>query len=280
MEKNLGFAKSVVLFVTPLVASSMIAISPSWGATFASSEARVNIDGFSHVPLGINTLTDTQTEAITTNGEVVAEANASANFIASLFQTEAENLSFSQANGEGKSYFGLAQSQAGIIGYNFFVEAGETFSFDFQAFLDIETSIDISQSESASANGEIFFQLYDSSNITNWQPLESLTIYGSLITPGKGDLLSSKKSQNFTYNPSETAFQTSFGGKQESAEASVTGSFSRLFNNSTYLTLVEIKTNQANVNAIPVPESSNMLALLLFGLSSFGYRVRSLKFRD
>lgn len=53
---------------------------------------------------------------------------------------------------------------AEVIGYNFLIGDGETFSFDFQGFLDLETSIDELQTESASAAGTLSLELYDSTN--------------------------------------------------------------------------------------------------------------------
>ena len=278
MVNKLGFAKRFLLLVTPLVTSSAIAqfavgiaASPSLAATLASSEASFNIDNFSHNPLDVFTLADTDTSTITTSAQVTAEADAFATFINNPSESPyASNSSFSRANGEGSNYYlGQAQSLAGVIGYNFLVGDGETFSFDFDGFLRLETSIDNLKSESANAAGELSFNLYDSTDSNNMMFLDSFTISSNLTTPGDGDFLDSQVSNNITLTSDSEP--TSFGGTQESASALVEGQFSRYFANSTDLTLIEVKTNEASVT---VPEPSSTLGLLLFCLIGVGYKVR------
>lgn len=269
MQINQGLSKSLVLFVAPL-AGFFVSTSASLAATLASSEARVTIDNFSHNPSSITTLTDARTVTISTNGQVTADANSSANFIASAFTplTQANNSSLSTTNGQGREYFGLAQSFAQVIGYDFVVDR-ETFSFNFDSFLDLKTSIDYPNFESANAAGGIFFQLFDSQT---GSLLDFLTIAANLETPGQGDFLKYDKSSHINFKQ-DTSFSESFGGQKESATASVRGQYSRKFDSLTYLTLVEIKTNQANVKA--TPESSSIVALLFLCLIGFGYGIRS-----
>ena len=279
MVKKLGLAKRFLLLVTPILTGSAlaqlalgIAASPSLAATIAFSKATEEIDNFSHNPLDVSTLTDTYTNTIATSGQVIAEADAEADFLTNPSKPPyAYSSSFSTANGEGSNYSGVAQSLAEVIGYNFLVGNGETFSLDFKAILDLETSIDNPASEGASADGNLSLQLYDSTNRDNWIYLDSFTLSGNLTTLGDGDSLDYYKSASITFNPSGSSFDNSFGGTQEFADASVQGSFSRTFDSSTYLTLVEVKTNQATVQ---VPEPSSTLGLLFFGLIGVGYRVR------
>ncbi len=238
----------------------------------ASSEATVEIDNFSDNPQDIRTLADTNTVTFASSGSVIAQAdaNAIANFDPNNPPKLISNFSFSKTSGEGSSYSGLAQSQAGVIAYNFFVGDGKPFSFDFNAVLGLNTSIDNPQSESASAAGGLSFNLYDSTDSNNLKLLDSLTISGNLITPGDGDYLDSQVSNNITLT--SNLKNISFGGIQEAASASVQGQFSRDFANPTYLSLIEVKANQASV---AVPESSNPLALFFFGSIGVGLRVRS-----
>lgn len=182
----------------------------------------------------------------------------------------------------GSEYSGLAQSTAAIIGYNFLIDKGETFSFNFKAALNLETSIDNPQFESATATGNISFKLYESSNPNNWINLDSFTLSGNLATMSSNDSLNYEISNSFTLNPSKTALETSFGEQQETAKASTQGIFSRTFDVLSNLTLVEAKTNQAEVNAnrgsVSVPEPSNILGLLLC-VTSMGYRITRKAFR-
>lgn len=273
MVNHLGFAKRFLLLVTPLVTSSAlaplalsIAASPSLAATLASSKAGFDIYKFSHEPLKIETLTDTDTVAIATSGQATAEADAFAKFITDPLPASASNLSFSTGSGDGSNYSAEAESLAAIIGYNFVVEKGETFSFNFKGFLDLKTSIDAPQAEVASANGDLSLVLFDN---TNKNTLGSFTLFGGLTTSGDDDFLD-YNSESITFNPT---IHTSFGGTQEFAKASIQGNFSRSFDSLTSITLVEAKSNQANVAAVPEP--STILASLFFCLAGMGYKMRS-----
>lgn len=276
MVNQLGLAKRFLLLVTPIVTSSAIApivlsitASPSLAATLASSEERFDIGNFSHSPFEIETFTDTDTFTNATSGQATAEANAFAEFITNPLPPSASNASFSRANGNGSNYFGQAESEAAVIGYDFLVGKGETFSFDFKGFLNLKTSIDAPQSEVVNAAGDLSLVLFNSTNQNNWVSLSSFTLAGNLTTLGDGDSLV-YDSANITFNPT---IDTSFGGTQEFANASVQGNFSHTFDSLTSLTLVEAKSNQANVAAVPEPSST--LATLGLCLAGLGYRFRS-----
>ena len=268
MKQHLGLINRIFLLATPVMASSMLVALPSQAATFGSSEATFNIENFNRNPLGIRTITDTVTNAISTDGQVNANADANANFEVdpNPALTFASNSSVSEAQGQGVSYLGEGQSFAGVIGYDFLVQPGETFSFDFNGLLDLKTSIDNPTAENATANGLLKFELYDNENNSL---LDSFTIAGNLATPGNDDALDLKQSSSITLDPGQTSYNTSFGGTQEFAQAAVKGNYSRNFDKSTYLTLVETKTNQVRVQA---PEPSTVLGLL-FGCGMFGMTI-------
>lgn len=273
MLNQTRFAKRFLLLVTPIVASSAlvplalsIATPPSLAATLASSKAEFDIDIFSHKPLEIKTLTDTNTFTDATSGQATAEADAFAEFITNPLPPSASNSSFSTASGDGRNYIGEAESVAAVIGYNFLVGEGETFAFNFKGFLDLKTSIDTPQTESASAYGDLSLVLFDN---TNKNTLGSFTLFGDLTTLGDDDYLD-YESESISFNPT---IDTSFGGPQEFAKASIEGNFSRTFDSATSLTLVEAKSNQANVAAVPEP--STVLASLLFCLAGIGYKMKS-----
>jgi hypothetical protein len=289
MVNQLGFAKRFLLLVTPLATSSAlaplalsIAVSPSLAATLASSEARFNIDNLSHNPLSVLALTEASAEdTIVTSDrdtQITVEANAFAAFLNSQSPPSAYNTSISKVNGDGSNYFGEAKSVAEVIGYNFLVEQGETFSFKFKGSLDLETSIDDPQAEAASATGEISLVLFDSSDEDNLNSLDSFTVYGDLTTLEDGDFIKYDNSANISLEPSGTSFETSSEMKQEYARALVQGKYSRTFDRLTYLTLVESKSNQASATATAsaaVPEPSTILASLFFCLAGLGYKMRS-----
>lgn len=258
MASQLNLVKQLLLVVSPVVASSAIAIAPSQAATFAYSEARTEIIGFNQEPLSVNTISDTDTFTFAGSGFVTADAEANAAFDIPL--NRAENLSLSAAAGEGSNYLGLATSTAQVIG-EFFVE-NDLFSFDFLTFLGLATSAD--PGERTHANGSISFELY---KIDQGQQslLDSFTLLGSLSTPGSNDFLTYTGSEYFQLTAVDTT--TDFTGSEESATAQIQGKFSRYFETPTYLTLVEVKNNNTNVS---VPESSNSMALFAFGILGVG----------
>ncbi|NEO08203.1 MAG: hypothetical protein F6K51_22625 [Moorea sp. SIO3I8] len=268
---NKTIAKKLLLFAT--VTGSVLAAAPSLAATFALSKGSFDFN-FSTDPLEVVTLTEADTFVISSGGDVIAEANAVSTFNPDSPNPlkRARNKSLSTAEGEGSNYRGVAESFAGLIGYNFFVDAGETFSFDFNGFLDLITMIDNPPAESASAEGTVVFELYDSNDLST--PIDFFALSGNLETLGYDDFLVSAHSDNvFAYND----FTKLFGGTEEFALADVQGYYERTFETATYLTLVEAKTNKAIVKA---PESSNLLGLLFFGLLSIGYRVKTKSFTD
>ncbi|GAB1541078.1 hypothetical protein NUACC21_37480 [Scytonema sp. NUACC21] len=254
----MNFGQQFLLLATPAIATSMLATSPSQAATFAHSVAEFNINGFSISPLGVQTLTDTTTEAISDGGQVSANADATANFIAdgtNSSLTSASNSSVSQAQGQGYNYIGKGASIAAIFGYNFKVQAGEKFSFDFNGLLNLETSIDDPNTELATADGLLSLELYDS---TNGSLLDFFTIAGNLQTPGN-DVFKIQQSSNIVFAPNQIDIDKSTDGIQEYARASFNGTYSRIFKESTLVTLVEVKRNQVRVQ---VPECSSILSSL------------------
>jgi hypothetical protein len=270
MKFSQALAQSVSVIVTSVGMICGVATVPTFAATLATSESQVNLDNFSHTPLQIETLTDTETVAVASDGQVTVDAIADATFLPnpSDQMTQAHNISLSTARGEGDRYLGLAESLAAVIGYNFKVEAGETFSFDFNAVLGLETSIDHPQFEQANAEADILLTLYESNgsfDLADEPILDFLSLSGELTTSKGGDFLNHNHSSSITYTPG-TFVDTSFTDNQKAAIASVQGNFSRTFDSLTYLTLVEIKTNQANVKT--TPEYSSLLALLVFCLIS------------
>ncbi len=272
MKMNKTIAKQLALFAT--VTASVLAAAPSLAATFALSKGSFDLRNFSTDPLEVVTLAEANTLTISTGGEVIAEANAESIFNLDSLDPlkQASNKSSSTAQGDGSNYRGVAESFAGLIGYNFFVDAGETFSFDFNGFLDLITLIDNPPAESASASGTVALELYHSNDLST--PIDFFALSGNLETLGDNDFLESAHSE---YVFADNDFTTLFGGTEEFGLADVQGYYERTFETATYLTLVEAKRNKVTVKA---PESSNLLGLIFFGLLSIGYRLKTTKFTD
>lgn len=270
MKLNLRLAY-LLLFATPIVAGEAIAVLPCHATTLAFSEATLELNNFSHPALDVKTLTDLNVFTSATDGSVAAKADATAvaDFDPKNPPQFFSSFSNAQGNGQGRAYLGLAQSSSAIIGFNFSVGKNETFSFDLNSLLNLQTSIDAPQFESASATGNISLQLFDSSN---GDILDSLTISGNLPPLGNGKPLTYEKSPSITFNPSKTSFDSFFNGTQGFVSASAQGKYSRYFTNPTSITLIEFERSEAKVQAVPEP--SGMLSLL-FWLIGVGYGVRT-----
>lgn len=253
-----------LLFLTPIAAGVSLAASPSQAATLASSGSEFEFNNFSQNPYAIETSANTNTEVFSNAGSVYALATAEATFL--VDPPLAFNSSVTQVFGENKNYFGLAQSQAQVLG-NFIVEAGKSFSFDFTGFLELGTAIDESVGASASAFANIYFLLIDNTDSPNSTVLDYFGIFGKVTTPENTDFLESENSENVALTSQSK--MTSFGGKQESASARFTGTYSREFTSNTNLALVEVKQNEASVD---VPEPSSTLAVLFFCTVGVGYK--------
>ncbi|MEG4228104.1 PEP-CTERM sorting domain-containing protein [Microcoleus sp. N9_B2] len=264
-----GFANAFLL-ATPVVTSLTVGIAPSSAATIAASAAEVSINNFSHRPTDTGRSTNTNTSATANSGFVISEANAEAVFISNCHELLAANLSTSQVIGSRSSYYGLAQSQATVIG-DFDIDAKETFSFNFQTVLNLLTSVDNSQSQRAQASGNIFFGLINT--VTNIL-LDSFEVVGILDSFG-GSYFNLSASQSF--HP--TAINFNFMAEGSAAESLLytSGVYSRTFDSATNLRLVEIKNNIAEAEAEPqaVPEPSTVLGTAIF-LGLFA-RARKLK---
>ncbi|MBW4454730.1 MAG: PEP-CTERM sorting domain-containing protein [Nostoc indistinguendum CM1-VF10] len=211
------------------------------------------------------------TKAISTGGQVSADAKAEAKFNVDA-NNSASNWSFSQAEGQGYGYTGSAESLAAIIGYDFTVN--EKFSFDFSGLFKLGTSIDDAFTERANARGELSYKLYDSDTK---ELLDSFKIYGNLSTLGNNDAFVFEPSSSITLDSSQTSRKKSFGGKQEYASTSFKGKYSRTFDKLTRLTLVESKSNQVNVYTVPEPSTilGSLFSCTMLGAASIRKRKRA-----
>lgn len=269
MQTKQILSEGWLVLITPLVTSWNLATLPSHAATLSYAEAVVTVDNFSHIPTDTTTLTVTNTRAIARNGAVISESLASAYFNNLL--PFAENLSVSQAAGTGNIYWGMAQSVAAIVGYNFSIGKGETFSFDFHTALGLLTGVDY-PNEYASAMGNIIFQLYNSTNPTHWKLLDSFQLSGNLTALGTNRYLSYSNISSIKFHPNQTYLNTDFTGNQGFAFADINGYYSRNFHKFTQLTLVEFQEIQTEVETVPEPV--NILGSLCFGLVCFGRKIK------
>ncbi|MBW4600257.1 MAG: hypothetical protein KME29_11775 [Calothrix sp. FI2-JRJ7] len=264
MQKLLN-SKYFLLLAFPVITGSFITATPSLAGTFASSEAGFRFDNFSVSPEYIETFTDTDSQAISFSSQgkanAYAEANADFTSISNLPLSFANNFSSSIAIGEGKDYFGSAESFASVTGYNFQVKTGGIFSFDFMGFLDLQALADNPTTEYAGADGVILLQLYDQDNGVL---LDSLSIQGNTATSNNLSFLTHNKTDNFSFIPTETSFDTNSNGINKYAYADVKGYYSRKFAAGANLSLFELKNNRVRV---VVPEPTSQLALVFGAIS-------------
>ena len=270
------FKKTIkkLFYITTLMAGSTLTALPSQAATLAISGGIFEIE-FRQNASETQTATDTNTLAVANSdaSAVITEAIASASFNNSspsllcpsestLDTPAACNTSSSFAMGEGDNYFGLAESEAQIIG-SFSLAANETFAFDFFGFLGLLANADNPELERASAQGEIFLELYDSQS----QPVDSFTLSG-LVDTSDNNFLTFSESQNLTYDTAVLA-------NEELVLAFVEGTYARTFNRPIELILVETKNNRVQVRT-KVPESFNSFTFIFLGVAALQLKTKKI----
>jgi hypothetical protein len=271
--RTLRFTRRFFLLVTPLIATSSLVTSPAQAATLASSEGEFSLINFSLDPDVTATRNNANISTIAKGGEVSATNNANIDFFDE--PSEVINTSFSEASGKNKDYLGLANAEGKVLG-NFFVDAGQSFSVDFTAFLDLQTSID-EPAENAKANADISFLLLDTTDISDANilddffdqilsnptskikktPLDFFSLTANVNSFNDQDFITSRKSDYITLSNQDTQFN--FGGNTEFATALFKGSLKRSFATPTNLTFIQVRRTQVKVS---VPEPSTSTALL------------------
>lgn len=249
-----------LVWVAPLATGLTIAASPTIAVSSAKSAAKITFSDFSHSPTSVATDTDTDSVAIANDGAATADSKAEANF--AVAPPAATNSLDNVVTGEGTSYFSAANSNALVVG-EFFVNAGESFSFNFAGSLDLLTQIDAP--DQGNAGVAIVFNLFDSTDASQPILLDAFSLFGNLSTPDDRDSFELESTSSISFDPNQTSLTTQLGGLNESAKATIAGTFNRLFASNTQLTLVEAKAGGARV--APVPEPSEWLAAL-FGIGA------------
>ncbi|MEL7034763.1 MAG: hypothetical protein AAFO04_03975 [Cyanobacteria bacterium J06592_8] len=265
MLKQLQHRLNLLLGSIPVLATLTVTASPSIAATFASSSTNLSLNNFSDVPANVGTVTDEDLSVSGNSGSITGDAEINAVF----FESEplGSDSSSAEVEGEGQEYQGTAKTEVELIGNNFLVEAGSTFSFDFVVELVLETAIDNPPGENAIAESNVSFSIFD--NETN-ALLDSFSISAGLETDEPDDILSVQSSSS-NFDLMLDVADTEFGGNEEFIEAFYIGEFSREFSEDTILRLVAVTTNHASVKA---PEPSGVVAVLIFGAAGVALRKR------
>lgn len=248
---------------------------PAWAMSFANAETTLTIESFSSFPLAVETFTWFDTEAISGSGRVESSADADADFVIDqlLGTSIAMTSVVSSVEGQNGSYSGFGQGVAQAFGGTFSVDTDETFSFNFNATLEANASVDAPEVEQATATSEVFWGLYnnegfDPSNFVDTIPIAFLSISNTLDTLGQNIEPIVEFSSGVTFK-TNTVFLSPIALDPQ-ASAIAKGSFSQTFSSPTTFTLVASTANRSASSRIDndstgtaVPEPSMTLALLL-----------------
>lgn len=94
MKLSQALAQSVSVIVTSVGMICGVATGPTFAATLATSASEVNLDNFSHTPLQIETLADTKTVTVASDGQVAVDAIANATFLPNPSDQKHEQLQY------------------------------------------------------------------------------------------------------------------------------------------------------------------------------------------
>jgi hypothetical protein len=246
----------------PVVVSAVFTPAIAAAATLAFSRAEVNFTGFNVAPESQDgsTVNEATTEA--SAGLVTVESNSNAFFFND--PPSGGNFAATEAVGSGSIYQGTGLSQSQIIGRFLLpqTDSNPTFQFQFGAALSVQSTIDQPVLETSAATGEILFSIFAGTTPDQLTLVDFFKLTAGVNSATQDDFLKVSSGSNIVF--SKTTFEQSFGGLQESAIAVIDGTYSRNFEAGTYITLVETKTNQVNVTAVPTP--STVLATILSGV--------------
>ena len=186
-------------------------------------------------------LTSADIDILVNGGVATAISKADATFIQDPTFTElfVENT----AIGEDGAFDVNIQSETKVIA-NFDIAAGETFSFDFTADLDLTaTEIENPDAEYSKANLQTTFLIVDISNgVENAKLVDYFGFNGNLVSSQQTGTLKTGSSGNVTF--------TSFGDTDidgdngtDYVNGFVTGNYERTFNSDTQLAVIEMNTS-------------------------------------
>jgi hypothetical protein len=243
-----------------------VAALPGQAATLSLSGGSLGLSNFNQSPQSTSSATNTNTFTAAPNALDTANAlgNSEANFI-SAPSPAVSNDSVSLALGQGGSYRSLGQSQTQNLG-TFSVGANQSLSFNFESSFILQAAADNPSLENANSIGNLSFTVSDSGSQYIYG---SFGLSGNVSTQNNDDSLNFQVGNNITL-ASPPNLQSAFGGNQESAQASASGSFNYFFTQPTTVTLFAFTNNEANAQA--VPENANPIAFVMFGLMGIGLK--------
>ncbi|MCJ8281275.1 MAG: hypothetical protein MJK14_15705 [Rivularia sp. ALOHA_DT_140] len=295
MQKKLysKFGKKLILQVSPIVATSVLATSPSLAATFASSFGDLTFTNFNRENAAFEAINDANTLAETGADDSIADFKNFSETNAEPSPLEIYNIAESLAFGEGSSYHASAETMPRFFA-NFDVKGNETLSFDFTTVIDLEATVDKPGIETANAFGDIAFYLLDttristenrfdflnstqldSTQINSNNILEYFTLAAKVDALGKVDFFDNTRSKNINLS-SDNSFsgveEVGDSGRSRAISTSLyQGSVERYFERDINVTLLAFKNTKSNVK-VPEPKTS-FWSVLFTGLVALAMKI-------
>lgn len=261
-----------LLTTASIISSVFVANLPAKAATFSSSEAFLFLSNFSTPAQNSSVKSKTTTFSASRNNPNLAKAEAEAS---TIFITDSDDdfLSvdlYTEAYGEGNSFFGFGESSSFAVG-DFSINANQTFSFDFSLALFNQAHSPLNSSNS-SLSGVQFFLFDDRTNdiLGNFSASNNLST--NLVEYIDSDLILLDSDDVFR----DIYKSENFEGDIELVELFLSGSFERFFDTNTQVRL-EVATFSSSCVQLPlnyypcqkVPEPNNTVTLL-FGFLGLG----------
>lgn len=287
------FGKKLILQVSPIVATSLLATSPALAATFASSFGELTFTNFNQESAAFEAINDGNASAETNADDSIADFRNFSETNAEPTPLDISNIAESLAFGEGSSYEAFAETMPRFFA-NFDVKSNETLSFDFITVLDLEATVDKPGIETATAAGDIAFYLLDTTgsspesrfdflNSTQLEPnlinqdniLEYFTLAANIDALGRIDSFDNTKSKNINLT-SDFSFsnveEINDSGRSQAISTSIfEGSLERFFERDSNVTLLAFKNTKSNVK-VPEP-ATNIWSVLFAGLVALGTKI-------
>ena len=205
------------------------------------AEATGSAQFFNYSQNASGSLTSQDTDVLLNGGVATAISDASVTFIQN--PTFIDFFVENTAIGEGEAFEVNIETKTKVVA-NFDITAGETFSFDFTADLELTAKeIENPDAEYSKANLKTTFAIVDISNgVQNAKLIDFFGFKGNLISSQETGGLKTGSSGNVTF--------TSFGDTDidgdngtDYVNGFVTGNYERSFNSNTKLAVIEINTS-------------------------------------
>mgnify|MGYP001797382407 CR=1 FL=1 len=295
MQKKLHstFGKKTILQVSPVIATAVLASSPSLAATFAGSFGELTFTNFNQENAAFEAINDANTSAETNADDSIADFRNFSETNAKPTPLEISNIAESLAFGEGSSYNASAETMPRYFA-NFDVKGNDSLSFDFTTIIDLEASIDKPGVETANAAVDIAFYILDTTGISTENRfdflnstqldsnqigqnriLEYFTLAAKIDALGQIDFLNNTQSKNiflssdFSYSDVEQVGD--FDRSRAISTSLFEGSVERFFERDRNVTLLAFKNTKSNVK-VPEPRTS-LWSILFAGLITLGMKI-------